>query len=265
MGKMNHDELYKQAKYYDIAFDFRDVKKECDFFIQVHGKEKPNGFLELGAGPAVHTIEMAKRGVRACAMDLSEHMVKYGQEKAKSEDTEIDYICDNMIDFKTNNRFDIAVLLMASTGYIHTNNDFVRHLQRVAESLNDGGVYILEMSHPRDLFAGTNNEPASTITDWEMKKGGITVKTQWGKQGDRFDPIRQIDETSVLLTVDDNGNKTIIEDTSPQRLYSHQEICALVKLSGCFEIKNLYGSLDMDIPFNNEDKAWRMVPVLKKK
>ena len=265
MGKMNHDELYKQAEYYDIAFDFRDVKKECDFFIQVYGKEKPNGFLELGAGPAVHTIEMAKRDVRACAMDLSEHMVKYGQEKAKSEGTEIEFICGNMIDFKTSSRFDIAVLLMASTGYIHTNDDFVRHLQCVADSLNDGGIYILEMSHPRDLFAGATDESASTITAWEMKRGGITVKTQWGHKGDKFDPIRQIDETSVLLIADDNGNQAIVEDTSPQRRYSHQEVCALVKLSGCFEIKNIYGSLDMDIPFNNESKAWRMVPVLIKK
>lgn len=85
MSNKNHSKIYSSAKYYDIAFDYRDVKQECDFFEKIVLKFSPElnskTFIEFAAGPALHSIEMAKRGWTSTSVDLSSEMKTYGLEK----------------------------------------------------------------------------------------------------------------------------------------------------------------------------------------
>jgi 2-polyprenyl-3-methyl-5-hydroxy-6-metoxy-1,4-benzoquinol methylase len=250
----NHEQFYNQAELYDIAFDFKDIKAECDFlnFLAPNAKS----FLELGAGTALHCIEMAKRGIASTALDLSNSMVEYGLSKAQKNEVEIEYICSNMIDFKSENKWDLVATLMDSVSYIYTNDDFLTHLKTVANHLNHNGLYVLEMIHPRDVF-GLGK---STNTNWEIERDGKKVKVNWGNPHDVFDPITQIVNTSVRLESGD----TLIEDIAPQRKFTFNELDVLVKASGYFEMIAVYGAMDKNIPFNNDKAAWRMVPVLRK-
>ena len=250
----NHEQFYNQAELYDIAFDFKNIKAECDFFLELAPNAK--SFLELGAGPALHAIEMAKRGIASTALDLSNSMVEYGLSKAQKNEVEIEYICANMIDFKSENKWDLVATLMDSISYIYTNDDFITHLKTVANHLNQNGLYVLEMIHPRDVF-GLGK---STNTNWEIERDGKKVKVNWRNSHNVFDPITQIVNTSVRL----ESGSIITEDIAPQRKFTFNELDALVKASGCFEVIEIYGAMDKSIPFNNEKVAWRMVPVLRK-
>ena len=62
MSKKSHTKLYSFAKYYDIAFDFKNIKSECDFLEKIKKKflsdSHSKSFIEFAAGPALHTIEM---------------------------------------------------------------------------------------------------------------------------------------------------------------------------------------------------------------
>ncbi len=254
MTSNNHDQLYNQAELYDIAFDFKDIKAECDFLTSLAPNAK--SFLELGAGPALHCIEMAKRGIASTALDLSSSMVEYGLSKAQKNEVEIEYSCANMIDFKSENKWDLVATLMDSISYIYTNDDFITHLKTVAKHLNQNGLYVLEMIHPRDVL-GLGK---STNTNWEIERDGKVVKVNWGNPNDVFDPITQIVNSSVRLEF----GSIIIEDIAPQRKFTFNELDALVKASGCFKLVKIYGAMDKSIPFNNEKMAWRMVPVLRK-
>lgn len=254
----NHDRLYQQAESYDIAFDFKNVKAECDFLLSL--KPQTKSFLELAAGPALHVIEMAKRKIGSTALDLSPSMVQYGLQKAKQNKVQIEYICGNMIDFSLVTKFDLVATLMDSISYVYTNDDVITHLKSVANCLNKNGLYVLEMIHPRDVFGLVH----STKTSWEMERDGKKVKVKWGKSSDFFDPITQIINTSVSLEYSYGQEHTLIEDLASQRKFTFNEFDALVKASGCFELIQIYGAMDASIPFNNEEKAWRMVPVLRK-
>ncbi|MCK5684180.1 class I SAM-dependent methyltransferase [bacterium] len=258
-----HEEFYSLAEYYDIAFDFRDVPFECDFmediYKEINGK-KPESFIEYAAGPAYHTVEFAKRKFNSSALDLSDHMVQYGLIKAKKNNTEISYFCENMVNFNIGKKFDIAAILMDSTSYFLDNNSFIDHLKCVSKHLNPGGIYILEMSHPRDVF----NVGKSTGTDWEMNRDGKKVHIKWGDNDDLFDPISQTTDVTVVLDFEDeSGKKGSITEKSKQRNFTVNEFKALVQLSGKFEVVHWFGSLDKSIPFDNDKKAWRMIPVLR--
>ncbi|MFC1745736.1 hypothetical protein ACFL35_17215, partial [Candidatus Riflebacteria bacterium] len=68
---------------------------------------------------------------------------------------------------------------------------------------------------------------------------------------------------SITVTTADGKVKTI-KHTGPERCFTTNEIKALVQASARFEIIDFYGSMKSDVPFSNEKKSWRMIPVLQK-
>ncbi|WP_413291399.1 class I SAM-dependent methyltransferase [Bdellovibrio sp. HCB337] len=263
MKKNFHEEFYSLAKYYDIAFDFKDVPKECDFMsesFQRFSEKKITSFIEFAAGPALHGLEFARRGVRAAAVDLSVEMCEYGKAKASAENLELEYHCGDMVTFATNEKFDVAAILMDSVSYLTTNEQVTQHLQTVAEHLNPKGLYILEMGHPRSVF----QLAASTVNEWEMQKDSAHVKMRWGSDDDVFDPLTQITDTSVRLEYQDSERSGVVENKAPQRCFTATEWEALVQASGRFRIAARFGAMDSAVSFSNDKKAWRMVVVLQK-
>jgi SAM-dependent methyltransferase len=59
-----------------------------DAFEQVCGRE-PTSFVELGCGPAQHSLEMAESGLRVIAVDTSAAMLEYAQHLADSDNVDV--------------------------------------------------------------------------------------------------------------------------------------------------------------------------------
>jgi SAM-dependent methyltransferase len=259
----NHNRLYSNAEIYDIAFGFRDVPGECDFLISVcrkHRDSEPTSFLELAAGPALHTRELARRGLHACALDCAQEMVAYGEEQARQQSINIDYQQGDMVNFDLSRSFDLAAILMDSTSYLLGNDAVLKHLKCVADHLNPDGLYVLEMGHPKYVF----DPNAMGENRWEMARDDTTVETKWGNKDDEFDPITQITLTTATVRVTRGEQVFSFEDTAPQRCFTATEFDALIRASGRFEVVTMFGAMDDAVPFDNTKKAWRMVPVLRR-
>lgn len=264
MNSKFHEDFYSFAKYYDIAFDFKNIPKECRFFEDIftkHFGSKLTSFIEFGSGPALHCMEMAKSLNQVTAVDLSQEMTAYAAEKAIRLGVQVQCECADMVSYRSSQRYDLATLLMDSTAYLLTNAQVIAHLKSVAEILNPGGIYILEMSHPRSVF----DIAASTVNEWEMEKDGAKVKIAWGHPDDKLDPITQLTNVSVKLEYQEGDRQGVMEDRSPQRCFTATEFAALVEASQAFEIVEWYGAMNLQTPFTNEEQAWRMIPVLRKK
>jgi len=259
-----HIDFYSKAKYYDIAFRFKNVPEENQTVLDTfhrHNKLDAKSFFDIGAGPASNAIEMANRGLKSYALDYSSEMVAYGIDKAKKAGASVTYLQGDMRNFELPEPVDLAAIFMDSTSYLLTNEDVINHLQAVARSLKKDGMYLLEMSHPRDVFSVGK----SASTEWTEKQDDIEVSVKWGEDGDVFDPIRQTTMVTAKLkfkTPDEEGE---IIDQSEQRCFTYNEIDALVKASNCFELVDVIGSLKPGIKFSNEKTCWRMIPVLRKK
>lgn len=258
----NHSILYEYAEYYDIAFDFRDVPQQCSFLQTIYTKyldRKPTSFLELGAGPAWHAIEFARQGIRSCALDLSPAMVEYGLDKAKKQGTIIEYINADMIDYSVDHKYDLAVLLLDTASYLLDNDSVYRHFNSVHQSLTENGIYIMELSHPKDVF----RVGQTTQNSWKSARNGKTVTFQWGEVGDVFDPIKQIAEVTVIMTVEENQQSQTFRDIAPQRCFTINELKALVDASQCFRLLDTLGDFDENITLGHK-KAWRIIAILQK-
>ena len=261
---MSHSEIYGHAELYDLAFSFKDVRAETDALISMAaaaGVNQPTAFLELAAGPARNAMEFSRRGLGATAVDNSPAMVQFARDTAARAGIDITVVEADMADFTVDQPADIAAILMDSLGIILDNERLLQHLNRVADALVPGGVYIIEHGHPRDVF----KVGVSAGNDWELERDGLTLRTRWGRPDDVFDPTTQIVENTVSFTWDQGGERHEIVEIRPDRVITPNELRALVQASGRFEIVAEYGSLDAGagIPFSNAKESWRYVPVLR--
>ncbi len=260
----SHHRIYHQARCYDVAFGFRNVPAECDTLAALmsrHSARPVATLLELAAGPAQHAREFARRGATATALDLSSTMCEYALQRAAQDGVQLQVAVADMCEFELGQRFDLAVLLMDSSSYLLDNQAVLRHLACVASHLVDGGLYVLEMSHPRDAFG----VGVSTGGQWTAEADGLRVQTRWGAEDDAFDPITQVDEVTVTMDWSGPEGSGQLVERACQRRFTANEVDALVRASGRFDIVEWLGSLNPATAFGNDRAAWRMVPVLRRR
>jgi SAM-dependent methyltransferase len=264
MGQ-SHRRIYHQARCYDVAFAFRDVAAECDTLAALvarHNNDRPViDVLEVAAGPARHAREFARRGASATALDSAQSMRDYALERADHDGVHLTAVMGDMVDFQLSQRFDLAVLLMDSASYLLDNDSVLRHLACVAGHLAHGGLYVLEMSHPRDAFGNGK----STNTQWTSEIEGLRVDMRWGAEGDAFNPVTQVDDVTVTMDWSGSSGSGQLVECARQRRFTANEFDALIRASGDFDIVEWLGALAPPVPFSNDGAVWRMVPVLRKR
>lgn len=259
--------VYKKVKYYDIAFNYRDIKEESNFFIELYEKftgKSLLSFLEVAAGPARHTIEFAKKGISAGALDLEPAMRTYALDKARKNDVSIDYYLEDMSKFNLDKKYDLIVNLLDSLPYVLNIEDAFTHFESISNTLNSKGIYFIELMHPRNVLKGELKE-ADTLSEWEAKEEKVKLNIQWGNDKDYFDPVTLISNVSVKIDYNDNGEKGTIEETHKLKAYFLSEIKAIIHTLPELEILDVLGSFNLNTPFADTEESSNMNIVIGKK
>ncbi len=253
---------YTLPDIYEVAFSFRNYPNAVDFLIesaQITGGSEIKKMVELGCGPGQYCREFAKRGIKATGLDLSPEMVHYLKTIAEEEKLPLTAIEGDMRSFSLTERVDLAVCMMDTPSLLLTNKDMIGHLNAVAKNLNDDGIYIMELAHPRAFYT----TESLTSNNWTIESNSITVHTNWATES-TVDPLTETKSGIVTYTVEQHGKTEEYKSNSCWRMYSAGLMRALIELSGQFKITMMYGDLDVNIPFDNDKKAWRMILVLRK-
>lgn len=259
---MGNFDLYRLARYYDIAFE-RDVRGEVDFITEVCQKyagRSPRSMLDIACGPAYHAREFARRGVRATGLDLRGEMLRLANEKSVAEGLNVEWIQADMRDFALAQPVDVAISLFDSHDALLTNADMVRHFSSVARNLAAQGIFVLATSHPYEV--NFNNYP---VWHFHGERDGIRVDLAYGTGSPRFDPLTEVAVVGIDLTVDDHGKIETFHDTSHERLVTPQEINLIADLSGAFEVCAWHGDYDITQPLDASPRSKEAIVVMKKK
>ncbi len=287
--------IYDEPALYELACAYRDIPAEVtalQAWCAGHHAGPVRSVLELAAGPAEHARELARRGVRATALDRSPAMCGYAAAQAESAGVALDVIEGDMRDFRITDsggrlvQFDLAVTMLNSLCHLFTLDDLVRHLAAVRPQLAPGGLYIAELAHPADFFAA---EPR-TSNDWVIDADGVHADVHWGSKGDRIDPLTQVtrEHMSITATAKDGTIRTV-SDVVPNRFWTLTEFTAAVALANAllagpvlastvlagtgladpgpgaasgFELVATYGDFDATTPLD-APTAWRMILILQ--
>jgi SAM-dependent methyltransferase len=281
--------IYDEPELYELACAYRDIPTEVSalrawFAMHFAGGDAGDravvgSVLELAAGPAEHARELARRGLRATALDWSAAMCGYAAGQAKAAGVPLDVVEADMRDFRVAGPdgsqvlFDAAITMLNSACHLFTLDDLVRHLAAVRAHLVEGGLYIVELAHPADLFAP---EPR-TSSEWTVDApDGLHAEVHWGGRGDRIDPLTQVTNEHMTITATSkDGTIRTVSDVVPNRFWTLTEFTAAVALanaraasgpgapSGGFELVASYGDFDETTALDSP-AAWRMVLILRR-
>lgn len=222
---------YNRPIYYETAFSFVDPKKQIDLFeklIKKYGKAKTRRFLDIGCGPGLQLLELAKKGYEAVGLDKSTAMLGFLRGKAKKEDLKIETIKADMTDFKLTKKADFAFIMMGTIGYFKSSPDFLKHLDSVGNSLRQGGLYFIE-----NFALDWADKKFFRPQVWTMEKDGIKVRTTY--KIELKDALKQIVTETLDFAVDDHGKKLNFGHKIDRKIIFPQEFLSLVERNKKFE------------------------------
>jgi SAM-dependent methyltransferase len=258
--------IYDEPEFYEAACAYRDVPSEVDALLrwfEVHrgpGAGPLRSVLELAAGPAEHTRELARRGIEATALDLSGAMCARAGDMAAAAGVSLTVVQADMRDFSLARRFDLAITMLNSLCHLMTLDDLLAHLACVSRHLSPGSLYIAELAHPADFFSAERR----TSSEWSSEVNGGTVSVRWGGGKDEIDPVTQVTREHVSVTYRRRGGAVrTVTDVVPNRFWTATELTAALRLAGGFAVAARYGDFEADAPVDAAD-AWRMILVLRR-
>jgi SAM-dependent methyltransferase len=253
--KMN--EVYKNPKYYEIAFSYRDIPAEVDVLeqaMQQYSHIPVSTVLELGCGPAPHLAELARRKYQYIGLDLSPAMLEYAQNKANAIHACARFVLADMTDFGFVDQVDFAFILLGSL-QARSTAELISLFDSVSGVLKPGGLFFLDWCVD---FAPRTESGDS----WEMVGGQVKVKTTY--QTTLIDPVEQIFEESLILDIEDEGVKKVFRETEMCRKIYPQEFLLFVAARSDFEFVGWWNKWDLTQPLGKTQKISRPITILRR-
>ena len=68
--------------------------------------------IDFGCGPGLYTTKLARKHAVVTGIDFSKRTIRYAQQTAKQEGLSICYECRNYLDYKTDNCFNLVLMIM---------------------------------------------------------------------------------------------------------------------------------------------------------
>jgi SAM-dependent methyltransferase len=240
---------YDTPRYYDIAFrsetsceaDFIEsaCRKYCDFRVQ--------RMLEPACGTGRLVRELAARGYRMTGIDLSKPALDYLSQRLKRRKLSASVRLADMADFRLSKPVDAAFCTFNSFRHLTTEDAARRHLECVANSLRDGGIYILGF-HLLPLDADEESTER-----WTEKQGSTQVTVTFRVLA--TDRRRRIEQIRVSTLVRDRGEEIRLRDEFPLRMYTASQFRRLLKSVPSFELCDVYDfwyEIDHPVAFNDD-------------
>jgi len=200
--------------------------------------------LDLCCGVGRHALELARRGFSVTGVDRTAQFLDQARQQAQEEGLVIEFVQQDMLEFKRPDSFDLALNLNTSFGYFEDPADDLQVLRNIHASLRLGGSIVLE-TIGKEVLARIFQE-----RDWSEIEGNLFLQERrpsedWGRMN-----LRWIKITS--------GQKE--EWSFTHRLFAATELAALMREAGFQSVKT-YGDLEGG-PYDNT--ASRLVVVAKK-
>lgn len=255
------NQVYARAAYYDIAFR-RNIDPEVAFIMNEY--QRLNGrplasVLEIACGPGYHVRAFVEKGVRAIGLDLMPEMIDFARREAEALGITAEWIAADMRGFSLPAPVDAIITMYDSIDCLATGDDLVDHFRTVAANLTSGGIYLFEVTHPRDCSMWNYGSHK-----YEGERDGTKVEIIWAVNDPVPDPLTQIAEVETILRVTENDRVMEFRDRARERFTLPQEFMALIKLAGGLAVEGVYGDFVPGLAMDNSPASRRMIFLLRK-
>jgi cyclopropane fatty-acyl-phospholipid synthase-like methyltransferase len=108
LSKNKWDEVYQQLKVEEMPWFSPKLDHDIEKALEELGIKKGSA-LDIGTGPGTQAIELAKRGFKVTAIDISETAIHKASQRARGERVKISFKWDDILNSKLDDRFNLVV------------------------------------------------------------------------------------------------------------------------------------------------------------
>jgi len=197
--------------------------------VELQGKD----VLDLCCGPGRCSLALAKKGYNVVGVDSTNYLLSKAISKSKEKNMDINFIHEDMRNFKKEESFDLILNMFTSFGYFENKNEDILVLENIYKSLKPGGTLFFDVMG-KEILAKIYTDTRST----KLQDGSLVIQRprlidSWTKVHNEWTIIK-----------DDVAQTFVFEHT----IYSAQELIDRMSNVGFKNIKT-FGSLD-GIPYD---------------
>ena len=137
--------------------------------------------LDLCCGPGRHAVEFAQCGFRVTGVDRSAFLLDRAREHSSKAGTSIEWIMEDMRSFVRPATFDLACNLFTSFGYFKEEQDDLRVLRNIHQSLKETGVLVIEVVGKERLARTWQNTISAELADGSLIVQRPQLRDNWSR------------------------------------------------------------------------------------
>lgn len=206
------------------------ISRSVDWITDKFDIDNDTKIVDFGCGPGLYTTKLAQKQANVTGIDFSKRSIQYARQVAQREGLSINYVNQNYLDFKTDDRFNLIFMIMCDFCAISPSQR-KKMLNLFHEILEPGGSVLLDVY---SLTAFDRREEKS-IYEVNLLDGFWSPSKYYG-----FFNTFKYDEEKVVLDkytiVEENRTRVIynwLQYFSPESLEREFTECG-------FAIENLY-------------------------
>ncbi len=160
---------------------------------------------DFGCGPGLYTTKLAAAGAQVTGVDFSANSIQYARDMASKNHLSIDYVNQNYLEFETENRFDLILMIMCDFCVLSPAQRR-RMLDKFRAILSPGGSVLLDV-YTLTAFEGRTEK---SICEKNLLDGFWSPDDYYG-----FLNIVKYEEDKVVL-----DKYTIVETLRTRTVYN---------------------------------------------
>lgn len=233
------------SRYYDLLMEDGQYPERARYIFEICSRfdHKIGKTLDLCCGTGSLTRELYKLGADVFGVDGSVEMLSLASQLGDEEDINILYVCQLMQQLELPYTVDTCVCTQDSLNHLINESEMQQTFDKVAKSLNSGGLFIFDVNTPykhREILGNKDFvlEAENVLCAWQNELFENDV----------------VEITLDFFEEGENGMYTRCSEYLTERAYSDEEIRKMLEKSG-FKLLAYYGFLTFDSPASDEQRV----------
>jgi 2-polyprenyl-3-methyl-5-hydroxy-6-metoxy-1,4-benzoquinol methylase len=224
------------------------INRSVEWIASEFNIDEDSRIADFGCGPGLYSAPLARRGAHVTGIDFSARSIEYAREAAAREKLDITYVKQNYLEFETEKRFDVVLMIMCDFCALSPTQRKVL-LSKFREILKPGGSVLLDVY---SISAFEQKEEAATY-EVNQLDGFWSPNKYYG-----FLNTFKYDEEKVTL-----DKYTVIESNRTRTVYNWLQHFTPEDLErefvqAGFSVRGLYSDV-AGTPYDRESREFAVV------
>ena len=191
MEWFENDDFWRDFYPYMFSAErFAAAPEEVNRIMALTGRS--NGSVQdLCCGPGRHSVEFARKGFQVTGVDQSTYLLDRAREHASATGVSIEWVREDMRNFVRPNSFDLACNMFTSFGYFKEEEENLRVLRNLYQSLKANGVLIIEALGKERLARVWLNAQCTDLPDGSMLVQRPKLRDDWTRIASEWTLIKE--------------------------------------------------------------------------